>query len=466
MSWRRYQAIDSDGFDFSTGRQTQSVSADELALQARKLGINPVTHDDLINKYRRSRDGELRPAPWVNSSRLDESGWAIVFPHDVDPDIPKALQPLIALRKSAISNPKLFRKLVYRKNESKEGFLIRHGMAETCVDPQILPYFVLLVGQPSDIPFDFQCHLGLQFAVGRVAFDHLDDYHRYAEKVVRVEKEQRQRPSQPIRTLVFAPQHRSDGATGKGRLLLAEPLAAFLGRKKGSSSVEVEQLFARLASRAAFIEQLKRSDLDLIITISHGISSAGEYDKELVGALLCSDWQSNGKSGPISRGCLLKGTDLTELESTSRVFLCVACFGAGLAADERERSVDLVADLPKKLLGGRNGALAFVGSIGQTWTSLFTGPQAQSQITVFQSMIWQLLQGLPVGSALEEMRARWSELAVGLAEVGRRSKFENGSAPSPSPVELAALWTAYNDVRSYVILGDPFVKLGNNQGEA
>ena len=51
-----------------------------------------------------------------------------------------------------------------------------------------LPYYVLIVGDPQQVPFRFQSLLDTAAAVGRVAFDNVDDLHAYVEKLVRLER--------------------------------------------------------------------------------------------------------------------------------------------------------------------------------------------------------------------------------------------------------------------------------------
>lgn len=79
---------------------------------------------------------------------------------------------------------------------------------------------------------------------------------------------------------------------------------------------------------------------------------------------------------------------------------------------------------------------------------------------VFENAFARLFNGYPVGAALEYFNEWYAELSTMLTDMLAESRW----GKIHDPVEFAGLWTAHNDARSYVIVGDPAVRLAVSPG--
>src|SRR5439155_23318293 len=102
-------------------------------------------------------------------------------------------------------------------------WLQRHGVSTSRVAPSKVPYYVLLVGGPGDISFEFQYLLDVEYAVGRLAFDRPEQYRQYAESVVAYETAAAPPASREI--VYWGTRHRGDFPTQLSSESLITPLA-------------------------------------------------------------------------------------------------------------------------------------------------------------------------------------------------------------------------------------------------
>jgi len=104
------------------------------------------------------------------------------------------------------------------------------------------------------------------------------------------------------------------------------------------------------------------------------------------------------------------------------------------------------------------GALAVVAHVERAWGYSFMYERVP-QLNTFEVALKKLmLEGYPIGYCLDWFNLRYAETATDLTHaLEQRFKFEDTSATREE--EIARLWTTHNDARSYVVLGDPAVRL-------
>jgi hypothetical protein len=461
-----FNGIDGESGDYAL----PPMSAPELSSFIQ--GAQPPENlQELRSRRFRDTSRTFGPVEGVDPLKLSEAGWGIIFADNADPAIQEALQPLIALRRDQAGE--LFRLYAgadgYRAKESKTQFLARHGAAAGPVIPSRVPYYLLIVGSPKQIPYSFQTQLDVQYAVGRICFDALEGYENYARSVVAAESGQAARPRSAA---FFGVAHPGDRATR----MSAEHLAAPLGEKFRESLRGWEvRLWLRQQATKAQLARLLGGDQTpaLLFSATHGMGFPLDSPRLLPhqGALLCQDWPGplawRGK-GAIPQDFYFSGDDLAaDASLLGMIAFFFVCYGAGTPRmDEFSRQAfkqpapiapyPFIARLPMRMLSqSRGGALAVIGHVERAWSYSFFWPEAGAQTAVFESCLQRLFKGYPVGWAFEYFNQRYAELSTTLSD-----RLEEADLGEPVDAhELAGLWTANNDARNYAILGGPAARL-------
>ena len=431
----------------------------------------PQNLDELRFRYQQASRQHLGVKEGVDPKKLDEAGWGIIFSHDADPAVKEALSELLNLRREqAGATFKLYEGPDgYRPGESKGAFLARHGAGPGPADPEKVPYYLLIVGSPESIPYRFQSQLDVQYAVGRLHFATPEEYAAYAGSVVAAERGAARRPR---RATFFGVANAGDRATQLSLSHLVQP--AYEGLKAARPDWDFAAITGNRATKAELAGLLGgRRTPALLFSASHGMSFASSSPRQLAhqGALLCQDWpgpEAWRGHGQIPPSYYFAADDLSvaaDLQGLIAFFF--ACFSAGTPREDefaRQAFGDRVAiaphaflaQLPVRMLGHpRGGALAVIGHVERAWGYSFVWPGAGRQTEAFDSTLRRLLDGHPVGSAVEYFNERYAELATVLSDELEEIDF----GKKADPYHLANLWTANNDARGYAIIGDPAVRL-------
>ncbi|MBN1247468.1 MAG: hypothetical protein JXC32_07400 [Anaerolineae bacterium] len=438
----------------------------------------------------------LGVVPWVDPADLSQAGWGVIFPAALPAKeqaaIEAALSPLLRLRaRQAGAHYRCYAGAEgYRPGDTARDFLRRpprHAVAANPAAPEEtgVPYYLLLVGSPEQIPFEFQYQLDVQYAVGRLDFGRdLAAYRCYAHNVVAAESGgggRNRRQPQRRQVVFFGTQHPGDAATALSARHLVAPLGESVRSRVSDQAWHVLTVAPEKASKENLLKLLQLDPPPaLVFTATHGlVFEAGHSDQVArQGALLCQDW--DGTAGEVSPNACFGAQDVTaELNLRGTILFMFACFGAGTPhLDEyhrvafQEEAAEIaespfIAALPKALLALRDrGALAVIGHVERVWGLSFLSdvpfrPEAmvgrkQEHIEVFAAVLEQLLAGQPAGAALDFLNMRYAALATELTTLYDRL----GDPPASEDVyRLAELWTASHDARGYVLLGDPAVRL-------
>jgi hypothetical protein len=444
-----------NGVDATTGEYLPGPrDVSEIVELAR--GEAPETGTWLAQQAQRLSEPHLGLPYDVEPDDVDAAGWGVVFQSDESPDVRARVADLVEHRRGTRT-----KELEYRSGESVRDWLTRHGVSRGNVDPDLVPFYLLLVGCPERIPFDFQFDLDAEYCVGRIDFDTADDYGHYATSVIAYE--QGDSTPRTDSAVFLGSKHPGDKATALTADKLVAPLA-----KKVPKRVQARVYLEDDATKERLTEVVDGQEgmPALLFTATHGLEwplgHASRLDEQ--GSLLCQGWIPHT---PAQRGHYFTGSDVTGTSAVhGLVAFHFACYSAGMpqyndftrpgVAPPMIAERPFVARLPRRLLAHEEGgALAVIGHVERAWTCSIETAGAGPQLRPFSNALGSILTGQPVGYAMKDFNERYATLSVDLSTTLR--KLSRGA--TPSLVDLARDWLERNDARNYVILGDPAVRL-------
>jgi hypothetical protein len=412
---------------------------------------------------RQAAEVAFAPIEGIDRNDLSEAGWGIVFAQDADPAVREALAPLLEHRRTQAStrSERRYREFIgsdgVLPGESKQAFLSRHGAGPGIVDPERVPYYLLFVGSPEAIPFHFQYHFDVQHAVGRLWFDTPEEYANYAASVLAADRGERA----PARRMAFfgarGPHDPLSTATSD---ILLSTLASHMGET--SFGWEVDQITGDATKASLAFLLSSPSAPAILVAAGHGLTlpEGHPLQRSEQGALICAGWSGPSDwETPVPRDYYFAGSDIEdEMTLAPSIVLLFASFGAGTAAPSSHDApvASYVARLPQRLLGqDGGGVLAVIAQVDRISVVDGADPRIVSDVGVIASCLHRLLDGHPVGSAVDALNEHYAEIATTLDSELQDARF----GKVPDEFVLAGLWSASSRWRSLVVLGDPAVSL-------
>jgi hypothetical protein len=437
---------------------------------------------------------------------LERQRWGVIAPAGDDGDrLVDAIAPLIERRRRQQGQVRVYRVPARMTMDEAARWKKRVFRSGADVDDD-LPRYQLIVGDLDQVPLAVQQIQATDGFVGRIAFDDLDGYRAYADKVVRWED--RPAPVAEGHAILHAVRD-GTSATRRGYEALIAPAEEILRRRRGAADVRYREL------RVTGSEQPTPDELwaaaatggpGVLLSLSHGVGvpRAGRSSATRSGAE-----RQRREQGALSfgRGGVVTGADVTGRGLLpGGMWLAVACFGAGTAetsdyrhwldtlrrtghvGSEIEHVLDtlaherpFVAAVPKAALADPRGPLAFVGHVDLAWTYSFfdLDDRPRRRPGRIVGVIQALLNGHRAGVAMRRLLRFFAEVNTELTAL-QDAQARAGLGPIESPGSAGArsnatccgesiddrerarrghLWMLRQDLAGYVLLGDPAVRL-------
>ena len=452
-----------NGIDARTGRYLPAPETEEEFV--RRIHDQPLSPAQLrqlrwwIARYSVD-DPNRQPAQDVNPTDLASAGWGVIFAPGITQTIKDALKPLLDHRQK--QGGKYFKECHFQADQTKEEFLALNGARPGPADPSDMPYYLLIVGSPQEIPFRFQYEMDFQYAMGRIHFETAADYAAYANNVVSAEMRGEGLP--PKQISLFGVCTPGDEATQRSTNELIKPLAEKL--TKDRTQWPLRLLTGAEATKSQLAHLLGKGETpSVLLTASHGLSFSSDdpLQRPCQGAILCQDWP--GPDHPVLPEHYFAASDLPDdADLRGLIVFHFACYSGGTPAvssffdsstsfPKDITPTPFISRLAQRLLSHPRGALAVVGHIDRAWTTSFSWSEL-GQIKIFENTFKRLLDGHPLGSAMEYFNQRHAELSVTFTELAQDREI----ALDVDAGTFARVYRGNNDARNFVVIGDPAVR--------
>ena len=441
-------------------------------------------------KPRKSRDANHWRRTDADRNDLSLQRWAVIAPEGREGDrMLEAVQPLVALREDEQGAPALVLRVPPGMDAKRSADFRRDVYWSEDLAEEERPLYLMMLGDLHQTSVELQHALANDALTGRIHFadgageTDLAGFAAYADKVVRYAQSGTPEAS-PDLLFYVAPDGSAATVTGKDRLV----------RPSLATSTEAH---ARGSLPAASVREISAASVDELLTagggarpsvllsVSHGLGAprrgwrTEEQQWRRQGALVIDHEEildaERLQGQPFLPGgmwfylaCLGAGTPaasvyhawLSELAQEDR-------YGGNLEAVLRSLPAPgqrpFVAALPQAALANPAGPLAVIGHVDLAWTYGFSGAKnlSESKKSRIYRPLEVLVRGSRAGLALEALmelyRGANDELSQSYQqEADARAQ---GRADPTDRAGRAHLWMLRNDLRGYVLLGDPAARL-------
>ncbi|HEX5753553.1 MAG TPA: hypothetical protein VFZ09_45585 [Archangium sp.] len=429
--------------------------------------------------------------PDANPNDLSAQRWGVVAPEGEEGEaLLRAIAPLMEHRERQQGAPVRVYRVPADMDAKRSVAWRRDVYQDEAVPQEDRPRYLLLLGDLHPLSMELQQVMALGALVGRLHMatssgaPDLAGYRAYAEKVLA--SEGRADPDEAAEVLLYCA---DDGtpATAQGRRLLVDPCAQQVETrwKRRHPALRLREWSEERVGLEELLQAGGAARSGVMLSVSHGLGKPRRGWRSLE--------QQRSQQGALrlASGELLSAEELrTTPFLPEGMWFCLACFGAAtpprsafhawltLLAREggqkdhaqevleslpKEGERPFLAALPQAALANPRGPLAIIGHSDLAWTYGFTtvGAASRGRASRIAGALEVLANGSRAGVALDALMRAYREVNDGLmTEYQERQDALLEGRPDPvDPVEHAARWMERNDLRGYVLLGDPAARL-------
>ena len=437
-----------------------------------------------MKKVERATGGQSLSSKAIDPTKWQDPGvgWGIVLPdRDVPPkdkaraaDAPECIRTLLAERGKKYTAQGGATVLRYR-SDLDTGLMRRYAADGTPSDPGLagvrgvgpvaVPWYLLIIGSPEEIPWRFQYRLQLDAYVGRLDLD-AAGLERYVEALLKDWSGSTADRSKP---LVWSVDYGVPDISRLMRRTIGDRLAqAFLSDPDGDFDMTGGVLSDEKATHAALADALAERHPAFVATTSHGNTFPLD-DSSAMGAqlgLLVDEARMVMNLETFTKSCSLHGAIWYAHACCSAGCEATSSFAGAATADSTlGRTLAALgklgarsAPLPKHLLGGPTPARAFVGHVEPTfdWTLRDNRNGQTTTAHVVEALYGRLhlAERPPIGYAMEAYHrgigGLWRDYVDARDE---QDEHVPGAEEKVKRMKLVA-----SDREGIVLLGDPTVR--------